>query len=169
MFEFLAAKGVVELGGLFFGGFARLTQHWFQMRDKQKERDHEYRLIEKEIQLQKLTHDQEKELKQIDFMHEESKFDVDLLLKGLQDQLGQVEAAGGFAAKLSASVRPISTYWILSLYTIAKCLTFFLTLKTTSDLSTLVPIIYTAFDGSLLGSIFSFWFVDRSLRKGKLF
>lgn len=83
----------------------------------------------------------------------------------IKAQAAEAEAAGGWVASLSASVRPMVSYWLMFVYTVAKIATVHLALKSAAPLADAVRNAYTEFDGAMLGSIISYWFADRSLRK----
>ena len=88
------------------------------------------------------------------------------LMAGAQAQAAEAQAAGGWVAKLSASVRPAVTYWLMALYTAAKAATLWTALSTAeASFAVAVRAMYTEADAALLSSILSFWFLDRSLRK----
>ena len=80
---------------------------------------------------------------------------------------GQATPSGvGWADALSASVRPVLTYWwCLVLYTAAKMIIIVSALQADMPLAAFAALLVTEFDTAIIGSLFSFWFVDRALRK----
>jgi preprotein translocase subunit SecF len=80
---------------------------------------------------------------------------------------GQSKPTGvGWADALSASVRPVLTYWwCLALYTAAKVVAIMVAWRAGTPLAAFAAILVTEFDTAIIGSIFSFWFVDRAIRK----
>ena len=154
-----------ELLGIVFGGVSRLVQHYMEMQDKQRERDHELNMFDRQITLQTQRIEAEKDLRQMDADAQRDAGELNALVAAINDQSQQASAAGGWVAKLSASVRPVISYWLLAIYSAAKASAFFIVLNTGVSLADAVTHSYTTFDGALLGSIVSFWFADRSLRK----
>lgn len=155
-----------ELLGIVFGGVSRLTQHFMEMKDKQKEREHEAVMFDKQVALQAQRNTAEKELRQMDVDAAKDMKDFDLLIAGINAQAEESKNAGGWVSKLSASVRPVISYWLLLIYTAAKISGLYILLSMDNvGLAEAVRASYTEFDGAMLGSIVSFWFADRSLRK----
>jgi hypothetical protein len=162
-----------ELLGIVFGGVSRLTQQFMEGRDKQHEREHEAIMFEKQVQLQAQKITAERDLRQMDVEAQRDTGELNALVTAIQAQATEAQAAGGWVAKLSASVRPVVSYWLLFIYTSAKLATLYLTMHSgdtgvLGDSEAIVKAIrgaYTEFDGALLGSIVSYWFADRSLRK----
>ena len=154
-----------EILGIVFGGVSRLAQHYMEMQDKQKECEHEAVMFDKQVALQAQRIDAEKDLRQMDVTAQRDAGELDVLQAAITAQAQEAEAAGGWVAKLSASVRPMVSYWLLAIYTAAKVATLTITLSSGAPLAEAIRAAYTEFDGALLGSIVSFWFADRSLRK----
>lgn len=154
-----------ELIGLIFGGVSRLGQHWMDLKDKASERDHEFRMFEQQIQLADKKYAAEADLRRMDAQSEETRGDIDLLITAIKAQADEAKAAGGWVAKLSASVRPVLSYWLLALYTVAKFTTLYLAVAHGTSMPEAVKAAYTEFDGTILASVIAFYFADRSLRK----
>jgi hypothetical protein len=159
-----------ELLGIVFGGAARLTQHWMETKDKQNERDHEARMFDKQVQLQQMKSQADLAQQQLVSDTARDSGELSLLSDAIKDQSAEAMAAGGLVAKLSASVRPVVSYWLLAIYTVSKASSFWLEIERSGTLDVnnfakAFEACYTQFDGALLGSIVSFWFADRSLRK----
>lgn len=158
-----------EIAGIVFGGLARLGQHWMELKDKDKERLHEQSMFEKQIALQAQKTEAERGIRQMDVDSIKDLKELDAMITAIQDQSAQAVAAGGFILRLSASVRPVVSYWLLFAYTASKCAVLYLALDHGAmpaiTFAEAVRAAYTEFDGALLGSVISFWFADRSLRK----
>lgn len=154
-----------ELLGIVFGGASRLAQHWMELNDKEKERQHEAVMYDKQIALQDRRIQADQELKAMDVQSIKDQSELDALMTAIQDQSAQAKAAAGWVLSLSASVRPIVSYWLLIIYSCAKGATLYMALKSGVGLAEAVKASYTEFDGAMLGSVLSFWFADRSLRK----
>lgn len=156
---------MIELLGLVFGGVSRLTQHWLELKDKDKERDHEAVMYDKQMALADKRFEHDADLRRMDAAAADSSAEWIAMTAALQAQSAEAQAAGGWVAALSASVRPLVTFWLMALYTMAKLFTLTLAIQGGVPFLTAATQAYTEMDGALLSSILSFWFVDRSLRK----
>lgn len=154
-----------ELLGIVFGGVSRLAQFWIETKDGQRERDHEYRMFERQIELSSRKIDTDYDMRQMDVNLSRDEKEMDLLSTAIRAQADEAKSAGGWVAKLSASVRPVISYWLLVIYSIAKGASLYLVVRSGVDLVVAITQAYTEFDGALLGAIVAFWFADRSLRK----
>lgn len=155
-----------ELLGLIFGGASRLAQHWMELRDKDKERAHEAVMYDKQIALADKRFDHDSSLRRMDMQAQENNNEWEAIRATIEAQMREAQTAGGAVAKLSASVRPVLSYWFTFLYTLAKLAGLYLALKSGDvPLAEAVRACYTEFDGTVLASIVSFYFADRSLRK----
>ena len=159
---------MLELFGILFGGISRLTQHWMDLADKQKDRDHEHRMLEKQTEIadKKAIHDSE--LRRMDIGAAKDGADADLLMKAISAQATEAASAGGWAASLSAMVRPLVTlYHAIFLYSAIKIALFIVAYQGGMPWAQAMLSIYGEFDRALLGSMVSYWFADRSLRSVK--
>jgi hypothetical protein len=132
-----------------------------------RDADHEYRMTLLQLEIDKARADQ-----QIDLVHAQGAIAADTaeMAAMVQALKAQGAASGvGWVDALSASVRPVLTFWwCLGLYTAYKAITVAVALRADAGLETLAPVLMTDFDQAVIGSIVSFWFVDRSLRRGRL-
>ena len=156
---------MLELAGLIFGGVSRLAQHFMDLKEKSSERDHEFRMYEFQIKLADMKYSAESEFRRMDAQSAETKGDIELLMAGIKAQTSEATASGGWVAQLSASVRPVLSYWLLALYTVAKFAALYLALSGGAGFAEAIRASYSEFDGTILASVISFYFADRSLRK----
>lgn len=156
---------MIELFGLIFGGVSRLGQHWMELNDKDKERGHEAVMYDKQLALADKRFEHDAGMRRMDSDSAESQAEWSALTSAVQAQAAEAQAAGGWVAKLSASVRPAVTYWLMAIYTAAKVAMLYSALAAGTTLAEAVLAMYSAADAALLSSILSFWFMDRSLRK----
>ena len=154
-----------ELVGLIFGGVSRLAQHFMDLKEKASERDHEFRMYEQQLKLADMRYSAESEFRRMDAQSAETQGDIELLMAGIKAQASEAKEAGGWVAQLSASVRPVLSYWLLALYTVAKFAALYLALSGGAGFAEAVRASYSEFDGTILASVISFYFADRSLRK----
>lgn len=102
--------------GSIFGGLFRLAPEVLKFLDRKNERQHELKMFEQQCQLEQMRGAQK--LQEIGAQHAMA-VDAGVLdaLKGAIDQQTEmVKAAGGWVASLSASVRPVVTYALISVY-----------------------------------------------------
>ena len=102
--------------GSIFGGLFRLAPEVLKFLDRKNERQHELKMFEQQCQLEAQRGAQK--LQEIGAQHAMA-VDAGVLdaLKGAIDQQTEmVKAAGGWVASLSASVRPVVTYALVSVY-----------------------------------------------------
>lgn len=154
-----------ELIGLIFGGFSRLAQHWLELKDKDKERSHEAVMYDKQLALADRRFEHDADLRRMDAASADATAEWSALTAAVQAQASEAQAAGGWVAKLSASVRPVVTYWLLALYSLSKLFAIGVALKANEPFLLAVSGVYGEADAALLFSVLSFWFMDRSLRK----
>lgn len=154
-----------ELLGLVFGGVSRLAQHWLDLADKQKERDHEARMFAHQVELADKRFAHDADLRRMDKEQAETAGEWAALQSAIESQAREAQASGGFVASLSASVRPTLAYWFAGIYTMAKGAGLYLALSGGAPFAEAVRATYTEFDGTILASILSFYYADRSLRK----
>lgn len=157
---------IVELLGMLGGGVFRLLPELIKLVTAKRDAEHEYRMTQLQLQI-----DQARAGQQIDLVHAQGAVASDAaeMAAMLEALRGQAGASGNaIVDALNTSVRPVLTYWwCLLLYTAAKALTLVVAVQDRADLATLAGLACTEFDRAVIGSILSFWFVDRSLRRGK--
>jgi hypothetical protein len=152
------------LGGL-IGGLLRLAPEFIKWWDRKDERKHELDMFRQRCELEKHRGDQR--MAEIGAQREA---DVDTgVLSAFQaaidSQAQMATAAGGWAAKISAAVRPILTYWAWTLYSVAFLMLLWITWQVTRDPVQIVRLVLTADFMALLAGITNYWFLDRTLSK----
>lgn len=157
---------MLEALGIIFGGVARLAQHGMELWDKDKERSHEAVMFDKQAALADKRHVHDAELRRMDASAADSAAEWEAMRSALQAQAAEAQAAGGWVAKLSASIRPLLTvYHAIFVYSAIKAAQFYLAGQSGMDWAEALTTIYSDFDKALVGSMIGFWFQDRSLRK----
>jgi hypothetical protein len=102
--------------GSLLGGLFRLAPEVLKFLDRKNERQHELKMFEQQCQLEQMRGAQK--LQEIGAQHGMA-VDVgvlDAFKSALDQQTEMVKVAGGWVASLSASVRPVVTYWILFIW-----------------------------------------------------
>jgi hypothetical protein len=83
----------------------------------------------------------------------------------IQQQTDMVKAAGGWAASLSASVRPVMTYYLLVFYGIVKICLIWDSMRLGAPLVDVMPKMWGGDDMALLSGVVNYWILDRTLAK----
>jgi hypothetical protein len=155
-------------GGLFgslFGGFFRLAPEVIKFLDKKNERQHELAMFDKQCDLEKVRGQQK--LAEIAAQRELAVDTgvMDALNSAIQQQADMVKAAGGWVASLSASVRPVMTYYLLLLYGVAKTAAMVLAYHHGQALTDVLAKSWGTDDMALLTGVINYWMIDRTLAK----
>jgi len=161
MFELLG-------GGIFgslLGGVFRLIPEVLKSFDKKNERTHELSMFDKQCDLEKTRGAQK--LQEIG-AERDSVLDTGAMAafqSAIQQQTDMVKAAGGWAASLSASVRPVMTYYLLIFYGIVKICLIWDSMRLGAPLVDVMPKMWSGDDMALLSGVVNYWILDRTLAK----
>jgi len=158
MFDILSG-GIL---GTLFGGIFRLFPEVVKFFDKKNEREHELAMFKEQSDLEKVRGSIR--LEEIGASREASN-DAGVLTAlntALESQSEMSKAAGGWAAKLSASVRPVVTYLLVGIWAL-----FIVYTAVTSGVGTVATfkLIMTPDFVGLVSGVINFWFLDRTLTK----
>jgi hypothetical protein len=151
--------------GSIFGGLFRLAPEVLKWLDKKNERSHELAMFDRQCQLEAQRGAQK--LHEIGAQHAAA-VDVgvlDALKSAIDQQTDMVKKAGGWVASLSASVRPVVTYWVLFLWSFVH-----IWFAWNAWLQGLPPVevfkvAMSADFAALVGGTINYWFMDRTLAK----
>jgi hypothetical protein len=161
MFDLLSG-GIL---GSIFGGVFRLAPEVLKFFDKKNEREHELSMFSRQCELETLRGQQK--LAEIGAQREAA-VDVgvmDAFNSAIQQQSQMVTAAGGWAASLSASVRPLVTYWVLFIWSFVHVwFAWNAWLAGAAPVEVFKTMMTPDFSALLAGTI-NFWFLDRTLAK----
>jgi hypothetical protein len=146
------------LGGLLGGAF-RLAPEILKWLDRKSERSHELSMQGKAIEFEKIRGAQR--------MGEISASAEAAWNSGAIEALKEALAAQGQASgvkwvdALSSSVRPIITYWLMSLYCAAKTVAFAAALNAGAGWGAAVLAAWSEADQALWAGVLNFWFLGR--------
>jgi hypothetical protein len=161
MFDILSGG----LLGSIFGGIFRMAPEVLKYFDKANERQHELALFSRQCELEQMRG--QMKLAEIGAQREAA-IDVgvmDAFNSAIQQQAEMVKAAGGWAASLSASVRPVVTYWVLFVWSfIHVWFAWNAWLAGALPIEVFKTMMTPDFSALLAGTI-NFWFLDRTLAK----
>jgi hypothetical protein len=151
--------------GSVLGGLFRLAPEVLKFLDRKNERLHELKMFEQQCQLEAQRGQQK--LQEIGAQHGMA-VDVgvlDAFKSAVEQQTEMVKAAGGWVASLSASVRPVVTYWILGLWSFVHVwFAWNAWLAGASPKEVFVAMMSADFAALVAGTI-NFWFLDRTLKQ----
>lgn len=136
--------------------------------DKKNEREHELKMTDRQIESDRLRAEQKIEEVKLEGSIALDTKQIDALVAANVAQAQMAVAAGGWAAKLSASVRPITTFQLVALYMLAKVATFALLCMNANDPESIligVRELYNENDSALLSGVLAFWYMDRTIQK----
>lgn len=152
------------LGGI-FGGVFRLAPEVLKFFDKKNERGHELAMFDRQCDLEKVRGQQK--LAEIGAQREAAVDAgvMDAFNSAIQQQAEMVKAAGGWSAALSASVRPVVTYWVMLIWSFAHI--WFAWNAWASGLPPMEVFkqIMSPDFAALLSGTINFWFLDRTLKQ----
>lgn len=161
MFELLGG-GI--LGGL-IGGIFRLAPEVLKWLDKKNERQHELAMFDKQCELEKVRGQQK--LAEIGAERDKA-IDVGAMAAfsaAIQQQTDMVKAAGGWAASLSASVRPVVTYWVLFIWSFVHVWFAWNAWLQGMPPADVFKTMMTPDFSALLSGTINYWFLDRTLKQ----
>jgi hypothetical protein len=152
------------LGGI-FGGIFRLAPEVLKFFDKKNERTHELAMFQEQCKLEQLRGEQK--LAEIGAQREATVDAgvLDAFNAAINQQTEMVKAAGGWAASLSASVRPVVTYWILLLWSFVHLWFAWNAWATGAAPTEVFKTMMSADFSALVSGTLNFWFLDRALMK----
>ena len=155
-------------GGIFgslLGGIFRLAPEVLKFMDKGSERKHELNMFKFQCDLEAQRGAQK--LSEIGAQREAA-VDVgvmDAFNSAIEQQATMVKAAGGWAAALSASVRPVVTYWVLFVWSFIHVWFAWNAWVTGAPPVEVFKIMMSPDFSALLAGTINFWFLDRTLAK----
>jgi hypothetical protein len=147
------------------GGLFRLAPEVLKFLDRKNERQHELKMFEQQCALESQRGAQR--LQEIGAVHGMA-VDVgvlDAFKSAVEQQTEMVKAAGGWVASLSASVRPVVTYWILAIWSFIHiwfaCMGWINGMSPSEVFKTMM----TADFAALVAGTLNYWFLDRTLKQ----
>lgn len=151
--------------GSIFGGLFRLAPEVLKWLDRKNERAHELSMFQAQCMLERERGSQK--LQEIGAQRDMA-VDVatlDAFKAAVESQADMSKAAGGWVAALSASVRPVITYWILAVWSgIHLYLAIAAAIAGTPATEVFRQMMSADFAALVAGTI-NYWFLDRTLAK----
>lgn len=156
---------IISLISMFGGGLMRLLPELFAFFNKKTDNSHELAMLDKQVELEKtksaMRQDEIRTQGEADMNVKE----LDALTEALKSQMQMT--GNKLIDGLNFLVRPLTTYFFLLMYALAKIAMFAIAIKSgLSGWETILKI-YDAEDRAILSGILSFWFVGRVFDKAK--
>lgn len=151
--------------GSLLGGLFRLAPEVIKFFDKKDERKHELAMFDKQCELEKMRGAQK--LEEIGAQRDMA-VDIgvlDAFKSAIDQQTEMTKSASTWVANLSASVRPVMTYYLLALYGIAKLAAILLAYFAGQPMLEVLKASWGVDDMALLSGVINYWILDRTLAK----
>jgi hypothetical protein len=151
--------------GSIFGGIFRMAPEVLKWLDKKNERQHELNMFKFQCDLEAQRGAQK--LAEIGAQREAA-IDVgvmDAFQSAIEQQATMVKAAGGWVASLSASVRPVVTYWVLFVWSFIHVWFAWNAWLAGAPATEVFKTMMTPDFSALLSGTINYWFLDRTLSK----
>lgn len=152
----------MALATLIGGAIARLIPEGLRVYEGSQERKHEKDMTEIQRQI-----DKDRAQFDLDKVHAEGEAQLGVAeMKAYEEALrGQGKTTGmKFVDAANALVRPITTYWMLALFSMFKIGGLAEAIIHFTTLGNLLVAVWSPADMALFEAIMSFWFVDRVIR-----
>ena len=151
--------------GSIFGGVFRLAPEVLKWLDKKNERAHELNMFSRQCDLEQMRG--QMKLAEIGAQREAA-IDVGVMnafQSAIEQQATMVKAAGGWVASLSASVRPVVTYWVLFVWSFIHVWFAYNAWLAGAPAVEVFKTMMTPDFSALLSGTINYWFLDRTLSK----
>ena len=155
-------------GGIFgslLGGIFRLAPEVLKFFDKKNERQHEMAMFSRQCELEQIRGQQK--LAEIGAERDKA-IDtgvMDAFNAAINQQAEMAKAAGGWAASLSASVRPVVTYWVIALWSFVHLWYAWNAWMHGAPPKDVFNTMMTADFMALVSGTINYWFLDRTLKQ----
>ena len=155
-------------GGIFgslLGGIFRLAPEVLKFFDKKNERQHEMAMFSRQCELEQIRGQQK--LAEIGAERDKA-IDtgvMDAFNAAINQQAEMAKAAGGWAASLSASVRPVVTYWVILLWSFVHLWFAWNAWLSGAEPREVFNTMMTADFMALVSGTINYWFLDRTLKQ----
>jgi len=154
---------IETLLGSLLGGVFRIVPEVMKLIDAKNERDHELKMLDREMDFAKIKGEISMRETQATLMGEE----LVSMTEAIREQGQTARAAGKFVAAISALVRPLVTYWFVVLYSLVKIASMLMAYQANGDWKQVLITSWNADDMALLMMILTFWFVGRVWERNK--
>lgn len=154
---------ILSLLSLLGGGLMRLLPEVFSFLNKKADNEHELAMMDKQFALEQLKGQQQANITEMQTNAEQIVHALDAGMEALKSQM-QITGIR-FVDALNFLVRPLTTYYMLTLYGLAKAAMFALAIQNGISGWEAISHLYTEDDRNILSGILGFWFVGRVFEK----
>ena len=156
---------VETLLGTLFGGLFRMAPEILKWMDRKDERKHELSMFDKQLEADRLRGDQA--LAQIQVQADASIGTAEIQAIIAATKAQATKTGIRWVDAINSLMRPLITFWwVVVLYTAALAAQFFFLIDSGAQVTQAILALWSNDEKALVASIVSFWFVDRSLRRG---
>jgi hypothetical protein len=148
---------IETLLGSLLGGVFRIVPEVMKLWDAKNEREHELAMLGKEMEFAQLKGEISMREQETVLMGKE----LDAMTEALKEQGETARASGQFISAISAAVRPLVTYWFVTLYSIVKLASILMAVDAGAEWKEVLVSSWTEDDMALLMMVLTFWFVGR--------
>lgn len=149
---------IESLLGSVLGGVLRLAPEVIKFFDRKNERDHEARMMDKEMAIAELRAAQA--MHTVDAGVQLAQFDA--MASAHDSQAKMAKAGGWFVSAVSALVRPVVTYGIFGFYVACRAAGLVLAFQQGGEWHTVLVNAWTGDDMAVLMLVLTFWFTGRA-------
>lgn len=156
---------IETLVGTLFGGLFRMAPEILKWMDRKDERKHELAMFDKQLQADTLKGNQALEQINANAAAAMGAGEIQALIEATKAQA--VQTGIRWVDGMNSLMRPLITFWwVIVLYTTALVSQYLFLIDQGSTVAEAILKLWGADEKALVASIISFWFVDRSLRRG---
>jgi hypothetical protein len=148
---------IETLLGSLLGGVFRIVPEVMKLWDAKNERSHELAMLGKEMEFAQLKGEISMREQETVLMGKE----LDAMTEALKEQGETARASGQFISAISAAVRPLVTYWFVTLYSIVKLASILMAVDAGAEWKEVLVSSWSEDDMALLMMVLTFWFVGR--------
>jgi hypothetical protein len=148
---------IETLLGSLLGGVFRIVPEVMKLWDAKNEREHELAMLGKEMEFAQIKGEISMREQETVLMGKE----LDAMTEALKEQGETARASGQFISAISAAVRPLVTYWFVTLYSIVKLASILMAVDAGAEWKEVLVSSWTEDDMALLMMVLTFWFVGR--------
>lgn len=151
--------------GSLLGGLFRMAPEFLKWLDRKDERKHEAMMLDKQNEADRLRSAAQLEATKVEGAFVLAGKDIDALIAGAKAQ-GQMTGVKWVDA-INSLMRPVITFWwVIVLQTAVMICSFIILTQSGSPTVEAIVKLWGPEEKAIVGSIISFWFLDRVLRRG---
>jgi hypothetical protein len=148
---------IETLLGSLLGGVFRIVPEVMKLWDAKNEREHELAMLGKEMEFAQIKGEISMREQETVLMGKE----LDAMTEALKEQGETARASGQFISAISAAVRPLVTYWFVTLYSIVKLASILMAIDAGAEWKEVLVSSWNQDDMAMLMMVLTFWFVGR--------